>query len=72
MRPQSNREAARARVGVETIPASWTSAPMEVAPAMNAWATIGPLVRVSRPRTMCRWSLPTASLMRTARSTVKS
>ncbi len=59
-------------VGVEIMPASWTSAPIEVAPAMSARATIWPLVLVSRPRTMLLCRLPTASLMLTARSTVKS
>jgi hypothetical protein len=72
MMPQSNLQAARANVGVDTMPASWTLAPIEVAPAMSAWETIWPVTRVSLPRTISRLVLATASLMLTARSMVKS
>jgi hypothetical protein len=49
--PQSNSEAALARVGVETIPLV-ESAPMDVAPAMGP-GHHGAAVLVSRPRTIC-------------------
>src|SRR5712692_477344 len=47
--PQAKSRAPRAKVGVETKPASTADGPAERTPAPSAWTSMGPVIRGSRP-----------------------
>src|SRR3990172_4218051 len=70
--PQPYSAAPRARVGVETTPASTASAPALINPAARADTSIAPVVRESRPTIAAPYNSPTAFPTARVRSGVTS
>src|SRR3990170_3996894 len=70
--PQPYSVVPRARVGVETIPASVASPPAERTPAHSDAASMDPVVRGSRPTITVPYSSPSVLPMARARSGVTS
>src|SRR2546422_11125267 len=72
MAPHAKSRAPRAKVGVETKPASTADAPAERTPAPSAWTSMGPVIRGSRPIIVSPYWSPRIMPTRRARSGVTS
>src|SRR5438552_727910 len=72
MAPHAKSRAPRAKVGVETKPASTADAPAERTPAPSAWTSMGPVIRGSRPMIVSPYWSPRIMPTRRARSGVTS